>query len=904
MKNMIQFTGKNGEFQIAHLVQQNEWNFPVANEEGIKSSVTQNFGGDCKLDQNHFLLEPVSIENLHNNRSTRNIWCTVDGKDHYSLTGASAQNEYERFLGKEDDMVLDAGFMWQEVKRIIKDVELEATVRIFAPLGYGAEVMQVKIVNKGKDARKISVTPAIPLYGRSADNLRDHRHVTSLLHRIKTSENGVICKPVLSFDERGHQKNNMIYYVAGSTENGENPVSFFPTVASFIGESGTFLAPEALAKNQKGCGAGKEFAGEEALGAMTFAEIMLAPGQAQEYIVVSGMTESEEEITRTAEAFHTKEQADAAFIKAKEYWNGLVNISFETGNPKEDSYLKWICFQPILRRIYGCSFLPYHDYGKGGRGWRDLWQDCLALLLMDPSAVRQMIIDNYGGVRVDGTNATIIGNAQGEFIADRNHITRVWMDHAFWPFVTTKFYIDQTGDLEILFEKVPYFKDQQSKRGTDHDTGWDETYGKCQRTEGGVVYFGSVLEHLLLQNLCAFYDVGAHNEMRLHGADWNDALDMAWENGESVAFTSAYAGNLKEIAHCIRLLEQETGCKRFEIAEEMGMLFAGGRELYENVEKKRGILDAYLEKCAHNLSGQTMIVKAEQICSNLEEKADWLMEHIRVQEWIAEDEAHGWFNGYYDDHKNPVEGCKDGKVRMMLTSQVFAIMSGTATPDQIRKICQSADKYLYDEKAGGYRLNTDFGEEKMDLGRMFGFAYGEKENGAVFSHMAVMYANALYRRGFAREGNKALQALLNAAMNFDNSRMYPGLPEYYDLSGRGMYAYLTGAASWYLLTMVTEVFGVKGVMGDLVIAPAFMPEQFDAQGNAEVKLIFAGKKFDIRFSNPEKCECKKEWIKSVLCDEKQLEPEAGAAYAVRIKKEWIKQLDAEKEHVIKILFGR
>lgn len=515
-----------------------------------------------------------------------------------------------------------------------------------------------------------------------------------------------------------------------------------------------------------------------------------------------------------------------------------------------------------------------------------------------------MIIDNYGGVRVDGTNATIIGNAQGEFIADRNHITRVWMDHAFWPFVTTKFYIDQTGDLEILFEKVPYFKDLQSKRGTDHDTGWDETYGKCQRTEGGVVYFGSVLEHLLLQNLCAFYDVGAHNEMRLHGADWNDALDMAWENGESVAFTSAYAGNLKEIAHCIRLLEQETGCKRFEIAEEMGMLFAGGRELYENVEKKRGILDAYLEKCAHNLSGQTMIVKAEQICSNLEEKADWLMEHIRMQEWIAEDEARGWFNGYYDDHKNPVEGCKDGKVRMMLTSQVFAIMSGTATPDQIRKICQSADKYLYDEKAGGYRLNTDFGEEKMDLGRMFGFAYGEKENGAVFSHMAVMYANALYRRGFAREGNKALQALLNAAMNFDNSRMYPGLPEYYDLSGRGMYAYLTGAASWYLLTMVTEVFGVKGVMGDLVIAPAFMPEQFDAHGNAEVKLIFAGKKFDIRFSNPEKCECKKEWIKSVFCDEKQLEPEAGAAYAVRIKKEWIKQLDAEKEHVIKILFGR
>ena len=41
------------------------------------------------------------------------------------------------------------------------------------------------------------------------------------------------------------------------------------------------------------------------------------------------------------------------------------------------------------------------------------------------------------------------------------------------------------------------------------------------------------------------------------------------------------------------------------------------------------------------------------------------------------------------------------------------------------------------QKAGGYRLNTDFKEEKFDLGRMFGFAYGEKENGAVFSHMTV-----------------------------------------------------------------------------------------------------------------------------------------------------------------------
>lgn len=42
--------------------------------------------------------------------------------------------------------------------------------------------------------------------------------------------------------------------------------------------------------------------------------------------------------------------------------------------------------------------------------------------------------------------------------------------------------------------------------------------------------------------------------------------------------------------------------------------------------------------------------------------------------------------------------------------------------------------------------------------------------------MAVMYANALYERGYAKEGYKALHALYHKAMDFENSRIYPGIP--------------------------------------------------------------------------------------------------------------------------------
>ena len=322
--------------------------------------------------------------------------------------------------------------------------------------------------------------------------------------------------------------------------------------------------------------------------------------------------------------------------------------------------------------------------------------------------------------------------------------------------------------------------------------------------------------------------------MRLHGADWNDALDMAWDKGESVAFTCAYAGNLLDIAKCLRNVEKISGINRIEVLDELKLLLADDEILYNCPDKKQELLMSYAKACENCTSGGTVLVPIAAICENLEHKAEWMMKNIRENEWISDGTDGGWFNGYYDNNGRPVERCESGDVRMMLTGQVFAIMSGTAKKEQIKAICNSADKYLFDQNAGGYRLNTDFKEEKFDLGRMFGFAYGEKENGAVFSHMAVMYANALYKQGFIKEGYKVLKTLLDTAMDFDRSRMYPGVPEYFDNDGRGLYSYLTGAASWYMLTMITSVYGVHGELGDLVIEPVLMPQQYNEKGDAKV----------------------------------------------------------------------
>lgn len=833
----IAFTDENGSFTLERPEEYSDLYFPIAGEEGLKSAVRPNLGGDCKLDQNSFLLEPVSVENLHNNRGVRNFWVRVENAGLWSAVGASARQEAQRFTPEQEDSRLTAGFLWQRVERTSKEFGLTAEVTSF--VWQNAEVMAVTLRSSAEKPLRIQATAAIPLYGRSADNIRDHRHVTSLLNRISTTRSGVCLKPTLSFDERGHRKNERLYYVAGVGGQGEAPVGFYPTVESFIGDGGTLTHPRALLCGAPCVPAGCTVDGKEALGGIVFAACELQPEETVTYTILLGTAQQPEEIEAAVLSLNTREKVVDAFERTARHWREQVNVRYRTADTQADNYLKWISFQPLLRRIYGCSFLPHHDYGRGGRGWRDLWQDCLSLLIMDPSGVRKMLLNHFEGVRIDGTNATIIGTQAGEFLADRNGIARVWMDHGVWPFLTTNLYIHQTGDLEILLQQVPYFKDEQNNRGTELDRLWSSAYGLRLKTEAGEQYLGTVLEHILLEHLCACCDLGAHGHIRLRGADWNDALDMAPEQGESVAFTCAYAGNLEALAELLGALHAR-GCEEVELLEEIALLLSD--------EPETDRLSAFTARCAHTVSGRKTHIETLALAKMLRACAERMHAHIRDTEWIDGGDE-GWFNSYYDNSGRQVEGYFPYGIRMMLTGQTFAIMSGTATDGQTEKICRAADRYLYRAEVGGYRLNTDFGELKLDLGRMFGFAYGEKENGAVFSHMTVMYANALYRRGFVREGYRALRTLLDAAMDFDTSRIYPGIPEYFDAEGRGKYHYLTGAASWYMLTCVTEMFGVRGRYGALEIAPRLVCEQFDEAGEAELALTFAGMPLVITLKN-------------------------------------------------------
>ncbi len=193
------------------------------------------------------------------------------------------------------------------------------------------------------------------------------------------------------------------------------------------------------------------------------------------------------------------------------------------------------------------------------------------------------------------------------------------------------------------------------------------------------------------------------------------------------------------------------------------------------------------------------------------------------------------------------------------------------------------------------------GEVLFEMGRCFGYAYGHKENGAMFSHMAVMFGYALYECGLAREGWRVLDTIYRQSVNFATSRMYPGIPEYFSERGRGMYPYLTGSASWYLLTLVNKTFGVQGEMGDLLLKPMLVKEQFGEQGSISITTLFASRQLQVTYLNPRGLDYGAYQVQQVRLDGQKIDHAAGEQ--ARLPRAAILALPAGQVHHLEVTLG-
>ncbi|OQX80932.1 MAG: hypothetical protein B6D56_03830 [Candidatus Omnitrophica bacterium 4484_70.1] len=879
-------SAQEGKFEVENPHKIDNLYFPLTNTSGLLFSCISPFlTGDIKTSVNNYLTYPTTIYDLKSIFCARTLWLRFSPHKVVNVSPLFSSLRYTK---------IEAAPLYHCFTTEIEGVVLK--IINFIPEDLPVEVMKITLKNLDLP-REVEPIFCIPLFCRSVDNLFNHRHVTSLLMRIFRHEWGISVKPTMCFDETGHRKNENTYFVYGFRDEGIKPKEVVATLEEFIGEEGSLLNPEYVFGEGK-LNSPDFIEGKEPLCGLNFGKIKLKKREETTFYILMGVTPKEELFI--FKRLSSPLKIEESFKESKLAWGKIYHqFDFNTADSKFDFWVKWVNIQPTLRKLFGCSFLPHFDYGRGGRGWRDLWQDLLTLLLVAPRKVREELVNNFRGVRIDGSNATII-TSQGGFIADRNRISRVWMDHGVWPYLTLKLYLDQTADLDILWEEVEFFRDHQLKRAKEIDYSffYHQQKDNLLRDERAKVYTSSLIEHLLIQNLVPFFNVGKHGNILLENGDWNDGLDMAGEQGESVTFSFMYAFNLKEIGKLLEELKIRKEREEIEITEELLTLIdtAGHPIDYSDVESKKALLKEYLEKTKYCVKGKKVKIKIDILSEDLRRKSQWLQDHLRKNEWIEEI---GIFNGYYDNKGRRVEGKIGDSIRVMLTSQVFSIMSEVATSYHIKRIYNAISCYLKEPRYNTFRLNTNFGEVKWDLGRAFGFSYGDKENGAIFSHIDVMLAFSLYKQGWVKEGFDLVSSMFKLATSGE-AKVYPCIPEYFNAQYRGMYPYLTGSASWLILLIITQMFGIRKVWTDLVIEPKLRLTQFRPSDSLSIlKLSWDSKECIFSFKN---VHCK-DWpdycIGKVIVNGKKVFE--GKSKSLRLSSQMLEELLDKKVNQIEVV---
>lgn len=855
MSALWQYTGdKKGSFRAPGADQRSRLYYPLMNEAGLRSSVTPDLKGDINGGFSRYLMPPVVTEDLHRSANARYVWIKAEGLPDWNVNGLSPDQQLRKWQPDAEHMTVEARPGTFTISRIHPAIPLEVKVQLTVPQTPDqVELWKVSMTNHGKEPLCFTPFFALPLFGRHADNLRDHRQVTTMFQRCYRDPAGTRIKPMIVHDESGHQVNEASYFAYYFSADGGLPTRVWTRMQDFIGEGGSLMNPRAVALDTEEPGLPQTLRdGMDAVSAAAFAPCTLTPGQAHSFVAVVGITDQDDSL-EVASRYDTEKKFDQALQTTFGYWEQLTGkIRLETGHPDFDEWMNWLAFQLKARQIFGNSYLPDFGYGRGGRGWRDLWQDLLSVFLVDPESARDEIVNNLKGIRMDGSNATIIGDHPGEFKADRNNIARSWCDHGAWPLFTLDFYIQQTGDLDVLLSRIPYWKDQFIRRSQQTDPEWSRDQGTWQLTRSGKPYEATVLEHVLLQQLSAFYHVGEHNILRLEGADWNDTLDMARTRGESVCFESFYAGNLRIVADWLRRLK-ERGISHVSLLKEATCLLDRTPEQspvdYENPQEKNHRLNEYFDRVSHRVSGDLTEVGLDHLISDLEGKAWHITAKIRRQEWIPTPEG-GFFNGHYNNRGEPLHGAFGDGYRMDLTSQVIPLMFDVPDDQQAGQMYQAARSKLGETGQPGLRLCTPYPDIDLDVGRITGFVYGHKEHGSKWMQQNIMFMYALYKRGMSEPGNQMLEDVFKLTHTSERAVTFPGVPSYFEPGDRGAYMYLTGSSTWLYLTIVTRIFGIRGSFGKLIIQPRIPVWLFDSEGNASISASFRNHRIQVIFKNP------------------------------------------------------
>ena len=277
--------------------------------------------------------------------------------------------------------------------------------------------------------------------------------------------------------------------------------------SEFFDMAGEFNPPNTLGQRHGG--------GLDPCGAVA-SNFSVAPGENISFSFLLGHAADAaqaEELAKTWLGRSGTQVLPEALARVKAYWSDLLGkVQVNTPDPLFDALVnRWLLYQTQTSRLW--SKAGFYQAG-GAFGFRDQLQDCMAFAVVAPQQLRQQILINASRQFVEGDVQHWWHAPGGEGV--RTHFS----DDLLWLPFACAHYLDVTGDLALLDEKVAFVD------GAAIPEGAEDAYYAPDASP----YSASVYEHCA-RTIDKSLKTGTHGLPLMGTGDWNDGMNRVGHEG-------------------------------------------------------------------------------------------------------------------------------------------------------------------------------------------------------------------------------------------------------------------------------------------------------------------------------------------------------------------------------------
>jgi cellobiose phosphorylase len=428
---------------------------------------------------------------------------------------------------------------------------LRSEVTIFVPPGAACEVRIIEVNNLSEEPMTVDAIPLVEYTHPDALAQFTNADWIPQTMQSRAIEDGELLILVQYPFMRRETRLNYL------TSN--QPASSFETDRKrFLGENeyGDYRQPRSLLEPQL---TNSEAQRGDNIAALLQPLGTILPGETRQLITQLGQAANLETARATIERYRDPIETRKALGTLGTFWEEyLLAQQVETPDDHMNTMLNvHNPYQCYVTKTWS-RYLSLYQTGLGTRGigYRDSMQDAIAVLPSVSQEVRDFLKLLLSFQRLDGSaihqfNPLTLKGSEGDSLemADRPHY---YSDDHLWGMLAVAAYLKETGDLDFLQERVPYY----------------EGSGESQ-----VSRQGSVWDHLVRALNFTQQNLGQHGLPLLGFADWNDTVNLA-PGAESLFSAHLYGKALLEMITLLEHLEDPRKARSYQaIYDEMRASF-------------------------------------------------------------------------------------------------------------------------------------------------------------------------------------------------------------------------------------------------------------------------------------------------------------------------------------------